>query len=44
MDYIAEHNKAPKALVWTAKAETILEKVRRARATLGNVNLNEALH
>ena len=44
MDYIAEHNKAPKAIVWTAKAEAILEKVRRARATLENVNLNEALH
>jgi transposase len=44
MDYIAEHNKNPKAIVWTAKADAILEKVRRARATLGNVKLNEALH
>jgi transposase len=32
--YIAEHNENPKAFVWTAKAEAILEKVRRARAVL----------
>ncbi len=44
MDYIAEHNEVPKAMHWTAKAEDILEKVRRAKATLRNVNLNEALH
>lgn len=44
MDYIAAHNQDPQTIVWTAKAEVILEKVRRARATLGNVNLNEALH
>ncbi len=44
MDYIAEHNKAPNAIVWTAKAEMILKKVRRASATLRNVKLNEALH
>jgi transposase len=40
MDYIDGHNKNPKAFSWTAKAETILEKVRRARATL--VNLQSA--
>ncbi|MGH2362566.1 MAG: IS630 family transposase [bacterium] len=43
-DYIAQHNQNPKSFVWTAKAETILEKIRRARTTLKNVNLSEALH
>jgi len=33
-DYIATHNKAPKPFIWTAKATDILEKVKRARATL----------
>jgi transposase len=33
-DYIDEHNEEPKAFKWTAKAETILEKVRRARGVL----------
>lgn len=32
--YIQEHNDNPRSFVWTAKAETILEKVRRARAVL----------
>jgi transposase len=32
--YVAEHNDDPKTFTWTAKAEVILEKVRRARATL----------
>jgi transposase len=32
--YIAEHNQNPTSFVWTAKAEAILEKVRRARAVL----------
>jgi transposase len=44
MDYIHQHNENPKSFVWTAKAETILEKVRRARAVLENVKLTEALH
>jgi transposase len=44
MEYIAEHNANPRSFAWTARAETILEKVRRARATLENVKLNEALH
>lgn len=35
-DYIDQHNKAPKPFVWTAKATDILEKVKRARATLDN--------
>jgi len=37
MDYIAEHNVNPKTFVWTAKAERILEKVRRARAVLDKI-------
>ena len=32
--YIGEHNDNPRSFIWTAKAETILEKVRRARAVL----------
>jgi transposase len=32
--YIAEHNRDPKPLIWTAKAEKILAKVNRARAVL----------
>jgi transposase len=31
---IAAHNKDPQTFTWTAKAETIIEKVRRARAVL----------
>jgi len=37
MDYIAKHNQSPRSFVWTAKAEDILAKVRRARAVLDNV-------
>jgi len=33
-DYLAKHNENPRAFTWTAKAEAILEKVRRARAVL----------
>lgn len=33
-DYIAKHNQEPKPFIWTAKATDILEKVKRARATL----------
>ncbi len=36
-DYIDEHNKEPKAFKWTAKADAILEKVRRARAVLNKM-------
>ena len=32
--YIAAHNDDPQAFQWTAKAEDILEKVRRAREVL----------
>jgi transposase len=37
MDYIEHHNNDPETFVWTAKAEDILEKVRRARAVLNKV-------
>ena len=43
-DYIEGHNENPTTFTWTAKAETILEKIRRARKTLENVEQNEALH
>jgi len=43
-NYIDQHNAEPRSFTWTAKAETILKKVRRARATLENVRINEALH
>jgi transposase len=33
-DYVAKHNENPRSFTWTAKAEVILEKVRRARAVL----------
>jgi transposase len=33
-NYIDAHNEDPQSIAWTAKAETILEKVRRARAVL----------
>lgn len=34
MDFIAKHNQNPETYVWTAKAEEILGKIRRARAVL----------
>ena len=34
MDYIKQHNQSPKPFVWTAKADEILAKVRRARNVL----------
>jgi transposase len=37
MDYIEQHNENPEAFVWTAKAEAILEKVRRARNVLNKM-------
>ena len=36
-DYVAHHNANPKTFVWTKKAEDILEKVKRARASLDNI-------
>lgn len=38
MDYIANHNENPTAFAWTAKADDILEKVRRARAVLDKIS------
>jgi len=35
--YIDEHNQDPKAFKWTAKAEVILEKVRRARTVINKM-------
>jgi transposase len=35
--YIEHHNAHPQGFVWTAKAEAILEKVRRARAALNKI-------
>jgi transposase len=36
-DYIDRHNQNPKPFIWTAKANDILEKVKRARRSLNNV-------
>lgn len=36
-DYIDAHNKNPKSFTWTAKAEKILAKVRRARNVLNKL-------
>ena len=33
-EYVAQHNADPQSFVWTAKADAILEKVRRARQVL----------
>jgi hypothetical protein len=34
MAYIRQHNENPQSFQWTAKAEDIIEKVRRAREVL----------
>jgi len=34
--YIEQHNREPKPFIWTAKANDILEKVKRARTVLHN--------
>jgi transposase len=34
--YIAQHNRQPKPFIWTAKANDILEKVKRAKSNLNN--------
>jgi len=41
--YVSVHNKDPKAFVWTAKANDILQKVIRANSRLSSKQ-NEALH
>lgn len=38
MDYIEKNNQEPEPFVWTAKAEVILEKIRRAHAAQVNVS------
>src|ERR1700691_3911028 len=35
-NYIDVHNESPKPFIWTARADDILEKVKRARRTLNN--------
>jgi len=37
LDYIAAHNAHPQSFIWSAKAEDILAKVRRARAMLDKI-------
>ena len=37
-DYIENHNEKPKPFIWTAKASDILEKVKRARASLDKLH------
>jgi transposase len=36
--YIEEHNRQPKPIIWTAKANDILEKVKRAKANLNHTS------
>ena len=36
-DYVDHHNEHPKPFIWTASASDILEKVKRARKALVNV-------
>lgn len=36
-EYVDRHNEHPKPFIWTASAQDILEKVKRARKTLDNV-------
>ena len=36
-DYLVQHNQNPKPFIWTAKADDILEKVKRARSALNTV-------
>ena len=36
-EYVDRHNENPKPFIWTAKASDILEKVKRARTALNNV-------
>jgi len=36
--YIAEHNENPRSFIWTAKAEQILAKIRRAKAVLDKIS------
>jgi transposase len=38
MDYVKAHNETPSRFVWTAKADVILAKVRRARQVLDKIS------
>jgi transposase len=38
-DYLAQHNQRPKPFIWTAKADDILEKVKRAQTALDKIAL-----
>ena len=42
--YLAAHNDEPKPLVWTATADSILEKVARGRVALQAVKQTETHH
>ena len=35
--YVDQHNENPKPFIWTAKASDLLEKVKRSRKALVNV-------
>src|SRR5438046_7485398 len=37
-DYLQTHNQDPQPFVWTASADSILEKVRRGRVTLDAIS------
>jgi len=37
-DYLQVHNDNPKPFVWTASAESILEKVKRGRVALAQAS------
>jgi transposase len=43
-DYLRVTNDAPKPLIWTATADSILEKVRRGRVTLNKQSANSETH
>jgi transposase len=43
-DYLRVTNNQPKPLVWTATADSILEKVRRGRVTLNKQSANTETH
>jgi transposase len=40
--YVARHNEAPKPFMWTASAESILDKVGRARAALDGIKQEQS--
>ena len=37
LEYVEIHNENPKPFIWTAKASVILEKVKRAKSSLLNL-------